>query len=177
MNHYVALFRGINVGGKQILPMQDLKDIMENLNYQNVATYIQSGNVVFSSKNTRPKTAAQNLSSAIAAQKGFTPLVMILSAAEFHKAMTQNPFPVDDGKTLHCYFLAESPPQPNLEKLEALQADDEQYQLIDQCFYLHAPNGIGRSKLAAGAEKALGVAATARNWNTVAKLATLLRER
>ena len=87
-------------------------------------------------------------------------------------AVSRNPFPATDEqhKTLHFYFLESAPPHPDLASLDALKSATEQFTLIDSVFYLHAPDGIGRSKLAVKVERALGVPATARNWRTVNKL-------
>lgn len=101
---------------------------------------------------------------------------MLLEKEELERAIAQNPFPEAESepKTLHLYFLASVPTTPNSEKMGALQADSERFELKESVFYLHAPDGIGRSKLAAKAEQLLGVAATARNWRTVSKLAGML---
>jgi len=93
------------------------------------------------------------------------------------KAMASNPFPAAESepKTLHLYFLASAPQNPDLKMLDSLKKADEQFKLIDNVFYLHTPDGIGRSKLAERAEKALGVAATARNWRTVSKIMAMAK--
>jgi uncharacterized protein (DUF1697 family) len=87
-------------------------------------------------------------------------------------AVRSNPFPEaeSDPSTLHLYFLAASPENPDLEGLEEIKDDRERFFLGDDVFYLHAPDGVGRSKLAANAERLLGVPATARNWRTVRKV-------
>ena len=94
------------------------------------------------------------------------------------EAIAHNPFPEAEAepKSLHFYFLADLPKVPNLAAIEQAKAPSEAFQLIGQVFYLHAPDGIGRSKLAASAEKKLGVATTARNWRTVQKLQTMVQE-
>jgi len=99
----------------------------------------------------------------------------VLTAEELRNAAAANPFPsaTNEPKSLHLYFLAETPQNPDVQALNQLKSDNESFKLIGKVFYLHAPDGIGRSKLAARAEKLLGVQATARNWNTVAKLLEL----
>ncbi len=176
MKTCIALLRGINVGGKNRLPMKDLVAILEGLGLRNVRTYIQSGNVVFEGGEA-PGALSQRIGERIHEAQGFEPAVMILTCAELEAAIGENPFPdaVDDPKTLHVGFLDAAPPDPDLARLEALRADSERFRLIDQRFYLHAPDGIGRSKLSAGAEKALGVPMTGRNWRTVMKLMELAR--
>lgn len=174
MNTYIALFRGINVGGKNILPMKELAAILESLDCENVRTYIQSGNVVFQSSKGMAEIDAAAISKKILDQKGFEPRVLLLDETAFREAINNNPFPTENGKTLHFSFLAAPADQPDLDRLASVKADSEQFQLKGNVFYLHAPDGIGRSKLATIVEKALGVPATARNWNTVKKLATMI---
>ena len=172
MNTFVALFRGINVGGHNKLPMRELKDVLAGLGLQNVATYIQSGNVVFSSEGIDKTALAASIREAVNQSRGFAPQVILLTMDEFAQAATANPYPeaVNDPKTLHLYFLEAVSSEPDMEKLEALKGDTESFRLIDKVFYLHAPDGIGRSRLAAGVEKALGVPVTARNWRSVSKI-------
>lgn len=175
MTTLIALLRGINVIGNNKLPMKELSALLTGLGLRDVQTYIQSGNVVFHS-NAKNKTAlAAKISAAIEAQHGFAPQVLLLDAAELHRAMADNPYPEAeaDPKSLHLFFLDGAPLHPDLKSLEALKADSERFKLAGKVFYLHAPEGFGRSKLAARAEKLLGVAASARNWNTVCKLAEM----
>jgi uncharacterized protein (DUF1697 family) len=178
MKTYIALFRGINVGGKNILPMKELVTLLEKLGGQGVKTYIQSGNAVFQHKVERVSELSDRIRAAISASHGFEPQVLLLSVAEMEQAMASNPFPQSesDPKTLHLYFLADRPENPDLETLDGLKQDTEQYRLTDRVFYLHAPAGIGRSKLAARIEKSLGVAATARNWRSVSKIMAMAKE-
>ena len=175
MTEFVALFRGINVGGKHSLPMQDLREILSSLGCENVQTYIQSGNAVFSSPADAESLSGQ-IRGAIDERFGFAPQVLLLSAARFRAVVAANPFPdaVDAPKSLHVSFLAEPPADPDLQTLDELRAPAERFQLSGDAFYLHAPDGIGRSRLAAKVERCLGVAATGRNWRTVSKLAELL---
>ncbi|MCA9929921.1 MAG: DUF1697 domain-containing protein [Anaerolineales bacterium] len=172
MNIFVALLRGINVGGRNKLPMRELVQILESLGLSNVKTYIQSGNAIFQTPRTGQTKLAEDISTTIGQSHGFTPHVLLLSLDELKTAVSQNPFPeaADAPKTLHLYFLTSAPAQPDLTTLESLKTAREQFQLINNVFYLYAPDGIGRSKLAERVERALGVAATARNWRTVSKV-------
>ena len=178
MNTFVALFRGINVGGRNKLPMRELAVVLEALGLQNVRTYIQSGNVVFQSEEQPPGDLSARISEAIDERHGFAPSVLILTLEEFEKALAENPYPeaVNEPKTLHVYFLSAEPEHPDVETLERLKLENEQYTIIGKAFYLHAPDGIGRSKLAAGAEKALGVTVTARNWRSAGKILELAKK-
>ncbi len=172
MNTFIALLRGINVGGHNKLPMRELVQLLESLGLENVNTYIQSGNVVFQTHQIDRAGLGEEITTAIGRGHGFTPQVMLLSLADLDTAVAQNPFPATDEqhKTLHFYFLEAVPANPDLVSLEAIKTETEQFALIDKVFYLYAPEGIGRSKLAAKVERALGVPATARNWRTVGKL-------
>lgn len=173
MNSFVLLLRGINVGGRNKLPMKDLKQWLQALGFEQVQTVIQSGNVVFQTSGSAQDIETQVLNT-LAAKLDFQPGIHVLEKSQFLTLLDQPPFPTDDGKALHLYFLKEHPQQPNLDRINALKKDSESYHLEDTVFYMYAPEGIGRSKLAAQVEKALGVSTTARNWNTVQKLKALL---
>lgn len=176
MSTYIALLRGINVGGNNLLPMKALVAILEDLGCENVRTYIQSGNAVFDVKSGLTKGFADRFGEAVRTGHGFKPSILLLQAVELENAIKGNPFPTADGKALHCYFLASTPKKPDLASLNQLKAASEAFVLKERVFYLYTPDGLGRSKLAVKVERALGVAATARNWNTVSKLAEMADE-
>jgi uncharacterized protein (DUF1697 family) len=172
----IALLRGINVGGNNKLPMKELSALLTGMGLHDVQTYIQSGNVVFRCDIKNKTTLAAKISAAIKTQHGFAPHILLLEAADLTKAIAGNPYPEAEAvpKSLHLFFLDEVPQQPDLKTLETIKADNERFKLVDKVFYLHAPDGVGDSKLAARAEKLLGVAASGRNWNTVCKLAEMV---
>lgn len=174
MYTFIALFRGINVGGHNSLPMRELIELLENMGLENVRTYIQSGNVIFQSTKQLSASFSTDISLAVENLKGFEPGVLLLSPKEFQTAIDKCPFSSDEGKLLHFFFLSEMPKEPELEYLEALKSETEEYRLINKVFYLYAPDGVGRSKLAAKVEKAMGVPVTARNWNSVRKICSLV---
>lgn len=178
MKIYIALFRGINVGGRNTLPMKELVGVLEELGARNVRTYIQSGNALFVGAEKDTSRLSKKISSEIKVRCGFEPHVLLLELEDFERAIRKNPFPeaATDPKTLHAGFLASVPQKPNLSMLESLKSDSERYRLIDKVFYLHAPEGIGRSKLAAHAERGLGVPMTVRNWRTVKKILEMAKE-
>jgi uncharacterized protein (DUF1697 family) len=178
MTTYIALFRGINVGGKNKLPMKDLVATLENIGCREVATYIQSGNAVFQSEEQDALLLSETIEAAIKERHGFEPRVLLLASEEMERAMRSNPFPEAESepKTLHLYFLAAPPENPDLDALEGIKGDRERFVLGDGVFYLHAPDGIGRSKLAASIEKLLGVPVTARNWRTVRKVMEMAQQ-
>jgi uncharacterized protein (DUF1697 family) len=171
---YIALFRGINVGGKNSLSMKDLVAALDTLGYENIQTYIQSGNVVLRCKNKVSENSAGEIAKRVLEKKGFEPKVLLISADELQNAVENNPFPTGDGKALHFFFLKSQPHQTNTGQLMSIKAMSEEFKLGKNVFYLYAPDGLGRSKLAAGVEKALGVPVTARNWNTVSKLISMV---
>ena len=104
--------------------------------------------------------------------------LLLLKREDLLTAIESNPFPnaVSDPKTLHFFFLAEPASNPDTEALGGIKTSTEKYQLTDGVFYLHAPDGVGRSKLAANAEKHLGVVTTARNYRTVTKLLAMVTQ-
>jgi uncharacterized protein (DUF1697 family) len=178
MKTYIALFRGINVGGNNMLPMKELTAVLEKLGADSVKTYIQSGNAVFQHQTASASQLSSRIGTAIKENHGFEPQVFLLDLGEMEQVIASNPFPEAESepKTLHLYFLASEPRNPDLKALDSLKQDNEQFKLTDKVFYLYAPDGIGRSKLAARVEKALGVAVTARNWRTVCKILELAQQ-
>lgn len=175
MNTWIALFRGINVGGHRKLPMKELVSVLEKLGLTDVNTYIQSGNAVFRSGAKKAARLADRIAGAIQTSHGFSPRVLVLSLEAFRAAVRKCPFaPADaDAKTVHLFFLAEPANDADLEALNAVKAGAEEYVLTENVFYLHAPHGIGRSKLAERVERSLGVPATARNWRSVTRILAL----
>ena len=177
MRNFLALFRGINVGGRNIVPMKELASLLEDLGLENVRTYIQSGNVVFESGDTADTGLGAALQDAIEERFGFRPELILLTGAEIEQAVADNPYPEADAapSTVHLTFLSKEPSDPDLDALEAVRAPSERFALEGRVFYLHAPDGIGRSKLATKVERALGVPCTSRNWRTVRKLQEMMR--
>ena len=169
MKTYIVLFRGINVGGKNILPMKELTAVLVENDYLNIKTYIQSGNVVLRS-NKKPDS---NIKSLIQSNFGIKSEVFALDKSDFISAVKNNPYKSNEGKTTHFYFCKSSP-EVDYEKLKKLKSDSEEYFIKGKIFYLYAPNGIGRSKLVAKIEFCLGVPVTGRNLNTINKLQSML---
>ncbi|MGC2049308.1 MAG: DUF1697 domain-containing protein [Gallionella sp.] len=120
MKTYIALFRGINVGGNSILPMKELVAVLENLGLQDLKTYIQSGNVIFRSKAADTAQLAGKIGAAIRKSHGFEPLVLLLDSAVLDKVIRENPYPEAEAvpNTVHVNFLAAIPPRPDLKALE-----------------------------------------------------------
>ena len=180
----IALLRGINVGGHNRLKMAALRSDLEALGLRNVRTYIQSGNVAFryEAEEIDGETCdalAERIASRIDEQHGFRPHTLVFPTARLVRAMEENPFPEAEAepKRLHLFFLAGEPRDPDESAIEESAAGTERWEIRGDVFYLHAPDGIGRSKLARSVERHLGVPATARNWRTVAKLREMVDER
>ncbi|MCH9695438.1 MAG: DUF1697 domain-containing protein [Gammaproteobacteria bacterium] len=175
MARYVVLLRGINVGGHNKLPMQALRDLLETLGCSNVTSYIQSGNAVFDFDGEANGLDLQ-IATSIEHGFGFRPTVLVLRGEVFAQIAAANPFknePVE-ANSLHVSFLIERASAPDHDRLRSLAADTERYALTENAFYLLAPDGLARSKIAANADRCLGVEVTARNWRTVCKLVEML---
>jgi uncharacterized protein (DUF1697 family) len=176
---YVALLRGINVGGNRMVRMSDLREIFAAAGAQDIATYIQSGNVVFTHLERSQPTLAAELEKRIAKAAGFPVTVMLRSAAQLARVIADSPFPEADADHLHVAFLSARPPA-NLPPIDARAFAPERCAVVGRDLYLYLPNGMGRSKLAAAVlarPTAIGAAGTARNWRTVLKLSELASAR
>ena len=168
----IVFIRGINVGGKMKLPMKDLVEALEGIGIRGAVTYLQSGNVAFRCAKVQSTELARRISSAVMSHSNIQPEVVVASIQEVEHAVAFNPYPDAklDHKSLHLWFLAEVPENPDLDALKKLKSGTEQFTLHRKIFYLYAPDGIGQSRLAGNVEKHLGVTATARNWRTVTKI-------
>lgn len=181
MTTHIALLRGINVGGKNILPMKALVGLLEKNGYEGVKTYLQTGNLIFESSgasadrkaSTNKEVLADDIGLLIEKEFGFRPEILVVRKTEFHAAVDANPFAPENGKEAHFYFC-ERKPTLNIEKIDSIKAESEEYAVNEKVFYLHAPDGIGRSKLVANIEVCLGVPATGRNLNTINKIQALI---
>jgi uncharacterized protein (DUF1697 family) len=174
---YVSLLRGINVGGNKLIKMDRLKALYERLGFENPKTLVNSGNVVFATDEKSRKKLPAAIEDAIEQEIGFRPTLVIRSAAELQKVIERNPFPkmakADPGH-LVWMALAAKPDTDAKSRLAAAYSGPEEIEIAGEDAYVIYPNGIGRSKLTnALLEKQLGVAGTARNWNTVTKLLQL----
>jgi len=176
MATWIALLRGVG-GGIRPLPMRHLSAALGGIGLKDVRTYIQSGNVVFSSAKSATRLAAE-IEHCIEKKFGFHSRTFVLSVGELQRAVAGNPFPQADKepKTLHLFFLAKPAKTAQLDAMNEIKAKTEQFVLKNKVFYFYAPQGFGVSKLAAKAERLLGVDTTARNWRTVGKLLELARE-
>ncbi len=173
----VALVRGINVGGRNSVPMAELRSVLEALGLEDVTTYIQSGNVVFRSR-AAVKTLPASMEDAIADAFGVRPTVLLRTPAELMAVVESNSFlsAGADASKLHVVFLERKPAAVDAKRLDPDRSPPDAFELVGRELYLHLPNGAGRSKLGIDyVERVLRVRATQRNWNTVLKLLALTR--
>lgn len=171
---WIVLFRG--VGGKTQLPVKLLREKLQQAGFRRVATYINSGNAVVASD--QPREAAYAAIVRLCARElGFDKDIYLLPLAEWERLIAQNPFPgaTGTGRFLHAAVLGASPDEADVAALRAHAVDGESIAVVDRVAYLHTPHGFGRSKLAEKFDKGIGVPNTARNWNTVVRLAELAR--
>jgi uncharacterized protein (DUF1697 family) len=172
---YVALLRGINLGSRNKVSMADLRDLFTAVGAEDVATYVQSGNVLFKSAKGA-KALVTTIEKEIGRRLGLDVIVLVRTKPEVGKVLAGNPFAKrgDEPASLHVTFLAETPDRARVRKLDPERGGSDEFRVAGREVYLHCPNGYGRSKLTnAYFEKELGVAATTRNWKTVTKLAEL----
>lgn len=169
MQKFVVLFRGVNVGGKNLLPMKELVAHLKQNNFESVSSYIQSGNVVLKSLDV----PSEKIKDLVFQHYDFSPAIFSLDEEAFTASVNNNPYPEFEGKFVHFYFC-ESNIELALDKLNQYKTDSEEYYVKDNVFYLHAPDGIGRSKLVANIEKCLGQSGTGRNLNTINKISKML---
>ena len=178
MPKFVALLRGINVGGKHRLPMKDLVRVLEGEGCTGVRTYIQSGNAIFEHAG-KAKELQGRLAQAIEAEFGFAVPVVIRGAAQWRKLAGAHPFLAEgvDPAQIAVGFLSAKPTAQAARSLDPERSPGDRLQLSGSELYLHFPNGIARTKLtSAYLDRCLGVTCTVRNWKTVSKLQQLLED-
>jgi uncharacterized protein (DUF1697 family) len=171
---FILLFRG--VGGATQLPTAPLRAALTAAGFENVATYINSGNAVLRSTLSREKVIA-SVAKICETEFGFTKAIYAPTLAEWETLIDNNPFPdFGAGKFLHAAVLDENPPKDAIETLRTYAVGEEAIETVGKVAYLYTPHGFGTSKLAEKFDKGIGVANTARNWNTVLKLQELAQK-
>jgi uncharacterized protein (DUF1697 family) len=192
MASHVALLRGINVGGRNKVPMADLREVVTSLGHTEVSTYIQSGNVLFSTADTDNAKLAAALESAIEDRFGIWSSVVVLSRDELARVLAANPYPDEPNpRMVHVVFLSAEPPGELLTRIAAAESavaakgSRDTVQAAGQALFVHTPDGFGTSELAQTLFKIIsppakakkhGLAATARNWATATKLLSLCEQ-
>jgi uncharacterized protein (DUF1697 family) len=175
---YVAMLRGINVSGQKIIKMERLRTMFEDMDFGNVRTYVQSGNVIFETAELASGLSAK-IQKRILKDFGFDVPVLTKSAKEMTDIVKHNPFVKDkaiDQTRLYVTFLSDDPPKNALELIQPLAAGEEQVRIVGRAVYLYCPNTYGNTKLSNNAiEKKLTCGATTRNWNTTKTLLEMVR--
>jgi uncharacterized protein (DUF1697 family) len=176
LESYVALLRAVNVASRNAISMGDLRALVEALGFEDVRTYVQSGNVVFKGAARDHGEVGRTIEDELERRLGLRVAVLLRGGGELAEILAGNPF-VSGGTEparLHVTFLSDVPDPVRVLALDPGRSPPDELRVAGREVYLHCPDGYGRSKLTnAYIERALGVAATTRNWNTVTKLAEL----
>jgi uncharacterized protein (DUF1697 family) len=169
MTTYIALLRGVNVGGN-VLKMERLRELCDQIGFKNIRTYVQSGNVVFNATGT-PTKLARGLERKLVGQSRLPVSVILISQGELKAVIAGNPFAKRRGvdlSRLHVTFLDAAGEPGAASALGSLDCGDDEFHHKGNSLYLYCPNGYARSKLVnSRLERAFGVKCTTRNWNTV----------
>jgi uncharacterized protein (DUF1697 family) len=177
MTTYISILRGINVSGHRIIKMDALRKMYADLNFQNIQTYIQSGNVIFQNKKSKPQDLENKIAKKITDNFGFVVPVMVKELAEIKEVLENNPFVHKRNKDishLHVTFLSAEPSKDSIDKIQGGQYAADEFILTGKTIYLFCPNGYGNTKLTnIFFENKLKVTATTRNWKTTNELANI----
>jgi uncharacterized protein (DUF1697 family) len=189
MASHVALLRGINVGGKNKVPMAELREVVTALGHTGVSTYIQSGNVLFTTEETDTAELTSALEAAIAGKFGINPPVVVLSRDELARVLADNPYQDEPNpKLVHVVFMGAEPSRELLDRIKAVQSaaaakgSRDTITAIGKALYLHTPDGYGTSELSEALFRMVGtgqhkLAVTTRNWSTSTTLLSLCEEK
>ncbi len=182
MQKYISILRGINVGGKRKILMSDLKELYQSLGFEDIQTYIQSGNVIFNSALDKNEISIQ-IEKAVFEKYGFEVPVIIRTKEELQKIQSSNPFVESKNNkaelinNLHLTFLEEAPTTENIEKVKEIEAKtDDKFEIVENNIFVFCEGKYHTSKLTNNFfEKKLKTKATTRNWKTIEKLTELMR--
>lgn len=174
MIKYVALLKGINVGGHKKVPMAELRAVLTKAGFSDVSTYIQSGNVFFQSSERNIQDIEINLQKAIIAHFGFEVLVMVKTHEELQQIFENCPFNEEEKVASYFMLLHQKPSSDNIALASEKVYENEYYQITQNCLYYYSSKGMGESKFNANFfEKKLETFITARNYKTMLKLLSL----
>lgn len=180
MNIYISILRGINVTGKKLIKMKDLRELYASLNFQNIISYIQSGNVIFAHTEKKAAKLQQKISEQIMAIYGFEVSVIVLPLQDLKQIIASNPFTKDTDKNhkfLHVTFFSTKSSNVDLQRIESKKMNREDIVITEKAAYLYCPEGYGKTKLNNSfLENVLKTTATTRNWKTVNKLLYIAEE-
>lgn len=167
MQTYIVILRGVNVSGKNKLPMAELRQLLSKLKFENVQTYIQSGNIVLSSKLPK-KEVIKSVKNGIASTFGYDIAVLAKTISEWEIAIANNPYPTENHKIVSFTFFNRIVKETTI---EINITNDDKYTILNDMVYMYCPDGFGRTKLTNNLfEKKLKVTATSRNYRTTMKL-------
>ncbi|MGB1042234.1 MAG: DUF1697 domain-containing protein [Tenacibaculum sp.] len=170
MKTYIVLLRGINVSGKNKLPMAELRQLLNELDFQNVQTYIQSGNIILRSDESK-KVICKKIKNGIKTQFGYDVPVLARTVEEWKKVVANYPFPTDNPKIVAFVFLDQ---KTEITEIEIKNKGEDLFKIEEDMVYFYCSNGFGKSKLTNNVfEKKLNVIATTRNYKTTIKLLEL----
>jgi uncharacterized protein (DUF1697 family) len=177
---YISMLRGINVGGHKRIKMDQLRQSFEVLGFNQVRTYIQSGNVVFKTGKSSTSKLSKRIEERILNDFGFSVSVISRTADEMETTIANNPFLKESGidpEKLHVMFLSDAPPPTALKKLADLTASPNQCRCFDRGIYFYLPNGVSNSVLMKSpVDRILSVVTTTRNWRTVNTVHQMCRD-
>ena len=180
MTTYISILRGINVSGKNLIKMDVLQKMYKDLCFDSVTTYIQSGNIVFRSVETKLEKLEKEISNQIEKVFGFDVPVIVLTIDNLQQIIDDNPFPKDQSKDqnfLHITFLSSNPAKYDIKAIQEKRLSGEEIVIIENAVYLYCPNGYSNTKLNnTFLETKLNVRATTRNWKTANKLLQIASE-
>ncbi len=179
MTTNVALLRGLNVGGKNRMPMTALIQMFVEAGCTNVRTYIQSGNVIFKATQSRLEKLPAVIAKNIAESFGYKTPVVLRTVEQIGETVENNPFlkAGADENELHVYFLANAPDARGIASLDPARSSPDAFLVRGRDVYLKMPNGMARTKLSnAYFDSKLATISTARNWRTILKLFELMQK-
>jgi uncharacterized protein (DUF1697 family) len=177
MNTYIALLRGINVGGHKKVPMAELRELLENSGFENVVTYIQTGNVIFQTSESSIQNIEDIIQKAIMAHFGFDVSIIVKTPKDLQRIFDACPFSEEKKKTSY-FTMLHSTPDDELVKIASEKIyEGEEYVIINDCIYFYCAKGYGQAKFNMNLfERKLKTASTSRNYRTMVKLLSLSSE-
>ena len=177
MKTYIALLKGINVGGHKKVPMAELRELLTNSSFENVQTYIQSGNVILQSSEKNKLKIEASIKNSILDYFGFEVSVLVKTRQDLKRVFDDSPFSEDIKKASYFMMLHDIPHDDLVKEASKKIYEDETYKIIKDCIYYYSAKGFGQSKFNANFfERKLNTFVTARNYNTMVKLLSLSAE-
>lgn len=174
MKTYIALLRGINVGGHKKVPMAELRALLTKSGLENVKTYIQTGNIIFQSSSKNTKTLEEKIKQSILEHFGFDVSVLVRTRVQLSKIFNDCPFPEEKKVSSYFAILSEAPKEDLVQEAYKKTYENEEYEILNDALYFYCANGYGNAKFNLNFfERKLMVSATARNYKTMVKLLSL----